>query len=404
MKIRSITCFTNPHQPGQLERLQALVVKARAAFAATGWEVQTVRLATLPFPGWLHRDSPDTAIAHAQQFEARAAALGFDYLSIGPAHFAHLEDFALIPRIIAATQNTFLTASMAEAGTGVSLPAVHACGEIIARCANITPDGFANLRFAALANVGPYTPFFPAAYHGDEGMAFALAVECADAAVDAFQGADSLAHGRARLLQSLENAAAALGRPAATLAAQTGAAFKGFDFSLTPFPEDCCSLAGAMQALGVEDVGLLGSLAAGAILADTLDSGSWPRAGFNGLMLPVLEDSVMAAATGAALTVKDLLLYSTVCGAGLDTVPLPGDATAGQLSALLLDVAALAVRLGKPLTARLMPVPGKVAGDVTEYDFGYFANGKIMALPAHPLTGLFAGDETVPLRPRATHR
>ena len=188
------------------------------------------------------------------------------------------------------------------------------------------------------------------------------------------------------------------------MAAQSGAAFKGFDFSLAPFPEDCCSLAGAMQTLGVGGVGQMGALAAGAILADTLDAGSWPRAGFNGLMLPVLEDSVMAAATGAALTVKDLLLYSTVCGAGLDTVPLPGDASAAQLSALLLDVAALAVRLGKPLTARLMPVPGKAAGEMTQYDFGYFANGQVMALPAGPLTGAFAGNETVPLHPRGTHR
>jgi len=93
-----------------------------------------------------------------------------------------------------------------------------------------------------------------------------------------------------------------------------------------------------------------------------------------------------------------------VCGAGLDTVPLPGDATADQLSALLLDVAALAVRLGKPLTARLMPVPGKSAGEKTEYDFGYFCNGQIMALPARTLYGTFRGDENIPLQPRHTHR
>lgn len=404
MKIRSITCFLNPNQPDQLERLRALAENGRAAFTEAGWEVQTTRLATLPFPGWLDLSTPAVAVARARQLEAAAAAQGFDYLSIGPAHFSRLEDFAIIPEIIAATKNTFGTAIMGEAGPGVSLPAVRACGEIIARCATISPDGFANLRFAALANVGPYTPFFPAAYHGDEGMAFALAVECADAAVDAFTGAVSLAEGRARLLQSLDGAAYQMGQVAARMAAQSGAAFKGFDFSLAPFPEDCCSLAGAMQALGVGGVGQMGALAAGAILADTLDAGSWPRAGFNGLMLPVLEDSVMAAATGAALTVKDLLLYSTVCGAGLDTVPLPGDASAAQLSALLLDVAALAVRLGKPLTARLMPVPGKAAGEMTQYDFGYFANGQVMALPAGPLTGAFAGNETVPLHPRGTHR
>ncbi len=402
MKIRSITCFTDPRQPQQLEQLSRLGAELSAAFTAAGWEVQTTRLATLPFPTWLDTARPEEALRAVQRVEQQCAAAGFSYLSLGPAHFQHLDDFALIPDIIAATRNTFATAVMAEAGAGVSLPAVRDCGAIIARCATITPDGFANLRFAALANVPPYTPFFPAAYHGDSGLTFALAVECADAAVSAFQGASSVAQARADLLAALEAAAAQLEAIAADIAARSGAAFKGFDFSLAPFPEDCCSLAGAMQALGVQGVGLMGALAAGAILADTLDQGRWPRAGFNGLMLPVLEDSVMAAATGAHLEVKDLLLYSTVCGAGLDTVPLPGDATPAQLSALLLDVAALAVRLGKPLTARLMPVPGKAAGERTEYDFGYFANGQIMALPAKPLSAALAGDEIIPLHPRPT--
>ena len=66
---------------------------------------------------------------------------------------------------------------------------------------------------------------------------------------------------------------------------------------------------------------------------------------------------------------KDLLLYSAVCGTGLDTVPLPGDVTADQLYALLLDLAFLSQRLDKPLTARLMPVPGKKAGDADRLRF-----------------------------------
>lgn len=404
MKIRSITCFTDPRDARQLDNLGKMAEAGIRAFGAAGWEVQTTRVATLPFPHWLDTAQPDAALQTMQRMEKECASRGFAYLSIGPAHFNRPADFDLIPDLIAATGSTFVTGIMAEAGAGVSLPAVRACGEIIARCATISPDGFANLRFAALANVPAYTPFFPAAYHGGSQMAFALAVECADAAVSAFQSAASLAEGRAQLLDSLNVAAREMEQIAAQLSGQYGAAFKGFDFSLAPFPEDCCSLAVAMQSLGVDGVGLMGSVAAGAILADTLDQGSWPRAGFNGLMLPVLEDSGMAAATGAALTVKDLLLYSTVCGAGLDTVPLPGDATAEQLSALLLDVAALAVRLGKPLTARLMPVPGKNAGEKTEYDFGYFCNGQIMALPARPLQGYFGRDETIPLQPRHTHR
>jgi len=118
-------------------------------------------------------------------------------------------------------------------------------------------------------------------------------------------------------------------------------------------------------------------------------------------MVPVLEDSVLALrAAEGSLSVTDLLLYSAVCGTGLDTIPLPGDTSVEQLEAVLLDVAALAQRLGKPLTARLMPIPGKVAGAPTGFDFAYFANTRVMPVPAKPLGGLIAGAGRLELRPR----
>jgi uncharacterized protein (UPF0210 family) len=96
-------------------------------------------------------------------------------------------------------------------------------------------------------------------------------------------------------------------------------------------------------------------------------------------MLPVLEDATLAARSQDRLfTVNDLLLYSAVCGTGLDTVPLPGDIGEDELAGILLDLATLALRLDKPLTARLMPIPGAKAGDRTEFDFAYFANGQIL--------------------------
>ena len=100
------------------------------------------------------------------------------------------------------------------------------------------------------------------------------------------------------------------------------------------------------------------------------------------------------------LTVNDLLLYSAVCGTGLDTVPLPGSVSEDQLYAVLLDLAALAQRLGKPLTARLMPIPGKIAGDTTEFDFEFFANSKIMGLEAQPLSGYLAENNEIQLNSR----
>jgi hypothetical protein len=156
-----------------------------------------------------------------------------------------------------------------------------------------------------------------------------------------------------------------------------------------------------MERLGLPAVGWHGSLAAAAILTDTLDRAEFRRAGFNGLFLPVLEDSRLATrAAQGVLSLKDLLLYSAVCGTGLDTVPLPGDTTAGQIYPVLLDLAALSQRLDKPLTARLMPVPGKKAGDPTGFDFPFFANSRVLALDAEPLDGLLAGSDSLTLQPR----
>ena len=177
--------------------------------------------------------------------------------------------------------------------------------------------------------------------------------------------------------------------------------FGGIDFSLAPFPRDAQSLGTAMEKLGVPAVGLHGSLAAAAILTEAIDRANFPRCGFSGLMLPVLEDSILAQrAADGTLTIKDLLLYSTVCGTGLDTVPLPGNVTAEQLAPLLFDLSALATRLNKPLTARLMPIPGKQAGDATNFNFEYFANSKVMALDAQELKKAFNKGGTFSVKAR----
>jgi uncharacterized protein (UPF0210 family) len=179
--------------------------------------------------------------------------------------------------------------------------------------------------------------------------------------------------------------------------------FGGIDFSLAPFPEDSRSLGEAMERLGVPAAGLHGSLAAAAFITSTLDRARYPRAGYNGMMLPVLEDSVLAKrAAEGVLSVSDLLVYSAVCGVGLDTVPIPGDTSEDQLSSILLDMAALSCRLQKPLAARLMPVPGKQAGDPTNFDFAYFANSRVMAVRAAALSGLLSGGNFMEISPLGT--
>lgn len=410
MKIRSITCFFDPRAHSaqkMIDRMGNLARAARELYSNAGMEVQTMRLATIPFPYLYPMDEKDGAIRLAKTLEADAAEQGFEYLSVGPALPHQPESYEMVLPILAETRNVFVSAMLTTPGREVSLPAVKACARIIRAAAAISTDGapsngFANLRFGALANVGPYGPFFPGAYHQGERPAFALAMECADVAYSAARKARSLTEARESILATLEAQATDLAAKAYHLTQQFDVDFRGFDFSLAPFPQQWCSLGAALEALGLSALGQSGSLAAAAFLADTLDRGKWLHTGFNGMMMPVLEDSVLAVRAGQGhFDVHDLLMYSAVCGTGLDTVPLPGDSTPEQISALLLDVAALALRLNKPLLARLMPVPGKSAGDPIDFNFEYFAPGRVMSLPAAPLQGLLAEDEVISIQPRA---
>ena len=386
------------------DRIQAAGIflsTAKKAFEEAGYEIQTTRIASVPFTRLLGADSIGLTTRFAQRLSKSIAENGIDYASLGPALPDVPESYEMIPDAIGASKNIFFSGVMADAEHGVYLPAVRSCAEVIVRNATLSPDGFANLRFAALANVPTGGPFFPAAYYDSETPTFALAMEAADLAVDAFANAKLVEEGRQTLIKEIENHGRKLAYAAEPLKFQFNVRFGGIDFSFAPYPSEAVSLGTAFEKLGAPKIGLHGSLAAASILTDALDRADFHRAGFCGLMLPVHEDATLAKrAAEKTLTVKDLLMYATVCGAGLDTVPLPGDVTVEQVSALLLDIAAISLRLHKPLTARLMPVPGKKAGDSTEFNFEYFANSKVMALEAEPLGKLFASNETFTVKPR----
>lgn len=404
MKIRSITYFMNVGWPMKEERIQdagIFLSTARTAFENAGYVVQTTRIASMPFTRLLGAEAISLTPRFAQKLSNSISANGIDYASLGPALPDVPESYEMIPDAIAASKNIYFSGVVATAHDGVYLPAIRACADVIIRNATIAKDGFANLRFAALANVSPGGPFFPAAYHDADQPTFALALEAADLAVEAFANARTIEEGRKNLIEELENHARKLVYAAEPLKFRFSVRFGGIDFSLAPFPAEAQSLGTAFENLGVPKVGLHGSLAAACVLTDSLDRADFPRAGFSGLMMPVLEDATLAKrAAEKALTVRDLLMYSAVCGSGLDTIPIPGDVSLGQISALLVDIAALALRQHKPLTARLMPIPGKQAGDATEFNFDYFANSRVMAVDAEPLTGLFSGNETFSLHSR----
>jgi hypothetical protein len=401
MQIRSITLFLHPRWPFSELVLQKAGIFAQHVlkdFQNAGYEVQSIRLATPPFHSFVPSEDYQEMV---NRLEILTHSEGFEYVSLGPAAPDKLDSYAAIQDMLARTGNTFLSGHLTTPEGEVSLSAVRACAEVVHAAAPLEKNGFANLRFAALANVPPWAPFFPAAYHQGKAPAFALALEAADLAVDIFSSADTLAEARSELIEAVQGHARLLEERCRTLADAYKMDFKGLDFTLAPFPTQARSIGTALENLGLPAVGLSGSLAAAAFLTDTLDRATYTRTGFNGLMLPVLEDATLAQrAEEGLLTVTDLLLYSAVCGTGLDTIPLPGDTSVEQLEAILLDLAALALRLDKPLTARLMPIPGLSAGDLTGFDFEYFANSKVLAVNAQPLTGLLAGDEAIPISPR----
>ena len=404
MKIRSITYFCNPGYPLEesiLHRAGQFLSEARSAYEAGGYGVQTVRLATIPFPQLMGEVNLPRLPELTGQMDLVAKELGIGYFSLGPALPEMPRSYEMLPDAIFVSKKAFFGGVMAgRMGSGPSnakihLAAIRACAEVIVRCATLEPNGFANLQFAALANVPAGAPFLPAAYHEGDEPAFAIATESADLAVQAFENVKGLEEGRKNLVSEIERH----GKKLARIAQSLDCRFGGIDFSLAPFPDDAHSLGNAVERMGVPRIGMHGSLAAAAILTEAVDRADFPHTGFSGFMQPVLEDSILAMrAAEGTLTVKDVLLYSAVCGTGLDTIPLPGDIPSEHLVPLLLDLSALALRLDKPLTARLMPIPGKKAGDLTSFDFAFFARSKVMSLESAPLQSPLNGREVLEIK------
>jgi len=392
MDIRSITVFSN--WDALPDNVADFLAAGRTAFP---YPVQSARAAFPPFPNWLPISNLQSPVSNLQ---SHLTALGFNYASLGPVQLDHDPAWLeAIPQILAAGDALFVTAEIADGNGRISPARCHQIARLIRRISTLQANGFGNLYFAALANCPPGSPFFPVAYHDGGPPGFALAIEAADLAQNAIAASRSLDEARANLVAAIETAAEQITAVATELAAQFGLAFRGLDFSLAPYPTDDKSLAGALEALGLPHVGAHGSLFAAGFVTEAIGRAHFLRCGFSGLMLPVLEDSILARRAGDGLvTVQDLLSYAAVCGVGLDTVPLPGDVSAASLAGILLDVAMLAARLGKPLTARLMPLPGLAAGDLVTFDFPYFAPSRVMAVSGDGVTGLMGdGERPFPL-------
>ena len=392
MDIRSVTLFCDPDFA--TAQMADFFTAVRTPFP---YPVQSTRLALPPFPDWWPENGD------ARQAAKKWQAAGASYISLGPVLLHHDPRWiAQIPALLAASDVLFATVEIADTQGQIDTARCQLAAKLIKTVSQILPNGFGNLYLTGLANCPPGSPFFPVAYHHGGPAHFAIAVESADIALQAIQAANTLAEARQNLVEGIETAVARILPIAQQIAAEHSIPFSGIDFSLAPFPSSDKSLASALEALGLPHLGAPGSLFAAAFITEAIGRASFPRCGFSGLMLPVLEDNVLAARAAAGqVGLTDLLSYAAVCGVGLDTVPLPGDVSEASLTGILLDVAALATRLKKPLTARLMPLPGLSAGDPVTFDFPYFADSRVMPVPGRGVTHLLAQPAQLSLRSRA---
>jgi uncharacterized protein (UPF0210 family) len=379
LKIRAITAFVKIDR-SQMQQEVADAVKmlqqARMAFEAAGFMVTGVRIATQPFPEYTQGMTTDQAVAFFKEFDALAAKDHFG-LSIGPAMPNANDSPAqadLLAQILLNTSaiNGNLTVGGAD---GVRWTAVRAAAGVIKKLEE-TEHSQGNFRFAATAMVPPLTPFFPGGYHNGAGHQFALAFESAGVVAEAFKGAPDPPTARQRLTDALGKIMVKAQAEAEHFAQQSGWTYVGIDLSPAPLGNN--SIGAALEELTRQPLGSIGTLTAAATVTSAIKAIPVKQTGYSGLMLPVMEDARIAQRwSEGRISMDSLLSYSSVCGTGLDTVPLPGDITEQQLSAIIGDMASLAVKWNKPLSARLFPVKGKGPGEKTELTGSLLTNATI---------------------------
>ncbi len=383
-KVRTITAFIrlDPTQyKTQVTDALAMLRNAKARYGLAGYEVQTIRITTQPFPEYTKGMSKEAALALFHDLDALAKQESVS-ISIGPALMNEnddLEQVALLQEILGPASNLY--GSVVVAGSdGLHPKAIHAAAETMKFLEDQSDKGLANFRFAAIANVPAYTPFYPASYHQGFGHQFAVALESANvvAAVMAVQRDTDVT--RQVLVSELGRYAQAVQDMAGKIDQDTGWGYMGMD--LSPAPMKYASIGSAIAGFTGGRFGTSGTLTAVATITSALRDITVTKVGYTGVMMPVLEDTRLAQLWGeGALSMDQLLAYSAVCGTGLDTIPLPGDVTTQQLERIIGDVATLSVKLSKPLSARLLPVAGAKAGDQTTFDDPNLVNTVIQALP-----------------------
>lgn len=369
-------------------RLQQFRRQADALTGAAGCTPRTVRL-TLPPPAIDAEASPgmlrslvDSTHGLADAAGARWTCLPLD-LGVERGRSALLDEaMALVVR----DERLFLNLIVADE-QAIHMDAAQAAARFVLKLARRSANGVDNFRVGLSAACPAGLPFFPFSRHDGDALAFSIALETTPVALELAEAARRerwpLSRFQDRLIEALAGLMGRIDAMGRALADASGFVYRGLDGSLAPFPDGRTSVGRLVELLGPSPVGAHGSVFVTSVLSEAIKTAG-ARAGarlvgFNGVMYSVLEDNGLTDANNLrSLSVEKLALLSTVCGCGIDMVPVPGTMFAEDLSALVLDLSALAVRLRKPLGVRVLPIPNRAVNEYTELNLDFLCDSRVM--------------------------
>jgi uncharacterized protein len=383
-KVRTITAFVrldrNTYQQ-QIADALTVLHKAKAEFESSGYEVSTVRITTQPLAELVSGLSETQALSFLGQFDQLAAKEKFS-ANIGPGMLHDSDDPAtmhLLERALSILTHLNASSIIADEA-GIHWKTIRRTAELVKYVSEHSPNGQGNFNFTASAMVKPLSPFFPGSYHTGPGKQFAIGFEGANVVLEVFKkDKGNVDAAITDLTVALTKHAAVAETVGKKIAAETGWTYAGVD--PTPAPLGDVSIGAAIEAFTGAKFGSSGTLTAARIITTAVKAVPQKQTGYSGLMVPVMEDKVLSQRWAESTYNTDsVLAYSAVCGTGLDTIPLPGDISLKQLEDIFSDVASLATKWNKPLSARLLPVQNKKPGDRTEFQDSRLFNTTIHSL------------------------
>jgi len=283
-----------------------------------------------------------------------------------------------LPDALSRTQRVCASVNAAATKSGINMDAVRLMGEIIKKTAEATAsqDGIGCAKLVVFCNAPEDNPFMAGAFHGIGEAENALNVGVSGpgvikAALENCRGAnfDELADTIKKTAFKITRMGQLVGMEAAK---RIGVPFGILDLSLAPTPAVGDSVARILEEMGLEAAGAHGTTAALAMLTDMVKKGgimaSTHVGGFSGAFIPVSEDEGMVASVkNGFITLDKLEAMTCVCSVGLDMIPLPGDTTASTIAAIIADEMAIGMVNNKTTAVRVIPVPGKRAGEWAEF-------------------------------------